>query len=309
MSIQIDPLPKIPEALRVATSTRTLVPFIGAGVSQLGGSPGWEEFANLALKFFVTHGKLSHAALDQIMGLASRVKLSVALDLQSRHNLPIDFSSILKPATEEGKKRCERVYKDLSQLADTFVTTNYDDWLDQARVPFYKYEDLSMRNFGASNSVFHIHGSVLESSSMVRTTDEYLVRYASHKIAKGPAGENAFLTFLEKLFELKTILFIGYSLSELEVLEYVLQKKGEGVNKEGIEQKHFILQGFFTHEIELAKSLKEYFAKFGVELIPFSRDENNWDQLANVIEYLALELKIGNPLAVATLQEMKGLLE
>jgi len=30
--------------------------------------------------------------------------------------------------------------------------------------------------------------------------------------------------------------------------------------------------------------------------------------LANVIEYLALELKIGNPLAVATLQEMKGLL-
>jgi hypothetical protein len=32
----------------------------------------------------------------------------------------------------------------------------------------------------------------------------------------------------------------------------------------------------------LAKSLKEYFAKFGVELIPFSRDENNWDQLAKV---------------------------
>ena len=31
------------------------MPFIGAGVSQLGGSPGWNEFANLALKFFVTH--------------------------------------------------------------------------------------------------------------------------------------------------------------------------------------------------------------------------------------------------------------
>jgi hypothetical protein len=40
MSIHIDPLPKIPEALRVAASTRRLVPFIGAGVSQLGGSPG-----------------------------------------------------------------------------------------------------------------------------------------------------------------------------------------------------------------------------------------------------------------------------
>ncbi len=309
MSIHIDPLPKIPEALRVAASTRRLVPFIGAGVSQLGGSPGWDEFANLALKFFVKHGKLSHAAFDQIMDLTSRVKLSVALDLEFRHKLPIDFQSILKPSTDEGKKHCERVYKDLSQLADTFVTTNYDGWLDQARIPFYKYEDLSMRNFDAPNSVFHIHGSVLDSSSMVRTTEEYLVRYANHKIAKGPAGENAFLTFLEKLFELKTILFIGYSLSELEVLEYVLQKKGQGINQEGTEQKHFILQGFFSHEVELAKGLKEYFAKFGVELIPFSRDENDWGQLANVIEYLALELKIGNPLAVATLQEMKGLLE
>jgi hypothetical protein len=309
MSIHIDPIPKLPEALRIAASTRRVVPFIGAGVSQLGGSPGWDEFANRALKFFVTHGKLSHAALDQIMGLTSRVKLSVALDLESRHGLPIDFSEILKPSTEDKKNFCARVYEDLSRLADTFVTTNYDEWLDQARVPFYKYEDLSMRNFDVSKAVFHIHGSVLESESMVRTTDEYLVRYANHKIAKGPAGENTFLTFLEKLFELKTILFIGYSLSELEVLEYVLQKKGGGISNEGIEQKHFILHGFFTHQFELAQSLKEYFAKFGVELIPFSRDEHDWNQLANVIEYLARELQIGNPLAVATLQEMKGLLE
>ena len=71
------------------------------------------------------------------MGLTSRVKLSVALDLEFRNKLPIDFPSILKPSTDERKKHCERVYKDLSQLADTFVTTNYDDWLDQARIPFY----------------------------------------------------------------------------------------------------------------------------------------------------------------------------
>jgi len=87
MSIHIDPLPKIPEALRVAASTRRLVPFIGAGVSQLGGSPGWDEFANLALKFFVTHGKLSHAALDQIMGLTSRVIVSpTELEVRLRAN-------------------------------------------------------------------------------------------------------------------------------------------------------------------------------------------------------------------------------
>lgn len=44
---KIEPIPKIPEALRLA-----------------------------ALQFFVSKGKLSHARLDQIRSLSSRVKLS-----------------------------------------------------------------------------------------------------------------------------------------------------------------------------------------------------------------------------------------
>jgi hypothetical protein len=308
MTLVIDPIPKIPEALRVAATTRQLVPFIGAGVSQLGGCPGWDEFANRALKFFVTHGRLSHAELDQIMGLTSRVKLAVALGLEARHTLPIAFADLLKPS-DDRKAAGDRVYEDLGRLASTFVTTNYDEWLDVARSPFFKREDLAMRNFDVPNAVFHIHGSVRNPSSMVRTTNEYLVRYASHQIARGPDGENPFLTFLEKLFELKTVLFVGYSLSELEVLEYVLQKKGPPPNGGQFELKHFILQGFFSHQVDLARSLKEYFATFGVELIPFSRDERDWEQLANVIEYLVRELPTGKPLALTALREMEGLLE
>lgn len=309
MTVRIDAIPKIPEALRVAATTRQLVPFIGAGVSQLGGCPGWDEFANGALKFFVRHGKLTHAALDQIMGLPSRVKLSVALSLEAQHALPIRFSELLESSTDDRRALCERVYENLGRLATTFVTTNYDGWLDRTRTPFYRYEDLSMRNFDVPNAVFHIHGSVLDSNSMVRTTDEYLCRYASHKISIGGDGENPFLTFLEKLFELKTVLFIGYSLSELEVLEYVLQKKGVPPRREPLEMKHFILQGFFSHQVDLVRSLKEYFAIFGVGLIPFSRDERDWNQLADVIEYLVRELPTGKPFALATLHEMEGLLK
>lgn len=91
---------------------------------------------------------------------------------------------------------------------------------------------------------------------------EYLFRYASHQLSKGSDGENPFLTLLENIFKLKTVLFVGYGLSELEVLEYVLQKKGPAPNVEQFEQKHFILQGFFSHQVDLARSLKEYFATF-----------------------------------------------
>lgn len=56
-------LPAIPERLRVAARQGTLVPFIGAGVSQLAGCPGWDDFANGALKFFVNRGVMSHGQL------------------------------------------------------------------------------------------------------------------------------------------------------------------------------------------------------------------------------------------------------
>jgi hypothetical protein len=62
---RIDPIPQIPKALHLAALQRKLVPFIGAGVSQLGGCPSWHDFANRALRFFVTHGKLSHAQLRE----------------------------------------------------------------------------------------------------------------------------------------------------------------------------------------------------------------------------------------------------
>ena len=63
---KIEPIPKIPGALRQAALQRKMIPFIGAGVSQLGGCPGWADFADAALDFFVQKGKLSHAQLDQI---------------------------------------------------------------------------------------------------------------------------------------------------------------------------------------------------------------------------------------------------
>ncbi|MBI2801225.1 MAG: hypothetical protein HYX63_13270 [Gammaproteobacteria bacterium] len=93
---KIDALPKIPEALRLTALQRKIVPFIGAGVSQLGGYPGWDEFATAALNFFVRHGKLSHAQFDQIRFLSSRVKLSLALQLENQCGLSIEYNELLK---------------------------------------------------------------------------------------------------------------------------------------------------------------------------------------------------------------------
>lgn len=306
---RIEPLvATIPEVLRIAATQKTLVPFIGAGVSQLGGCPGWNEFANAAIDYFVQHGKVNHAQLHQITSLPSRIKLSLALDLQRQHNLPIDFVGLLKPSDRD-RETGDKIYAIIAKLeSKIFVTTNYDQWLDGARQPFFRQSDITVENLEVPNAVFHIHGSITDPDNMVLTTADYLRRYASHGIDGNGGRENPFLTFLQKLFELKNVLFIGYSLSELEVLEYVLQKAGTKP-LDGLAPKHYILQGFYSHELELARSLEGYFLSLGVGLLPFSKDENNWGQLIHVLEDLVVKLPSGMPLALPVLREMEGLLE
>lgn len=325
---KIEPIPKeIPETLRLAAFQRKLIPFIGAGVSQLGGCPNWNEFADATLNFFVEEGKLSHAQLDQISSLSSRVKLSVALDLEKQHHLTINFKKLLEPS--KAKKRIgDKVYANLSKLATTFVTTNYDDWLDKnppspfqadesssgsappdiSRKPFYKRSQISAKNLDVSNAVFHIHGSIRDRESMVLTTVNYLDRYSGHRIGGQENHENPFLTFIQTLFRLKNVLFIGYGLNELEILEYIIRKGIEKLPENKEEPRHYILQGFFSHETELARSLKRYFLQFGIGLIPFSRDERNWDQLVNVIDYFAQKIPPGPPLVLPKRLEMEKLL-
>lgn len=300
------PFPSTFEEIRIASLKRPLVPFIGAGVSMLAGCPGWEVFGDRTLRFFQAKGKLSPAEYDQIKGLSSRIKLSLALDLQKSSGLQIDFKALLSPSAEKIAIG-ERVYSRLGTLSTTFVTTNYDDFLHSGREVFHEPHRLTIENLRVPNAVFHIHGSVLDPENMVRTTDEYLRRYASHELSRGSAGENPFLTFLRKLFELRTVVFIGYSLSELEILEHVLQKSASVSSK--IEPRHFIMQGFFSHELPLVRSLEGYFARFGVTLIPFSRDERDWNQLEVVIDALASALPSGTPLSLPKLREMEGLLE
>lgn len=330
MSNEIPLFPPIPDRLRLAARQGTLIPFIGAGVSQLGGCPGWDEFASATLRFFVQEGKLSHAQLDQLSGLSARVKLAVALGLEEEHKLAIKFEELLHPPADHRKELGDRVYTSLAKLASTFVTTNYDEWLDKVprglsmtpgssasrasdppntlRNVIFKLEEFDHEKLKTPNTVLHIHGSVRNRASMVLTTTHYLERYRSHRLEGSEGRDNPFLTFLEILFKLKNILFVGYSLSELEVLEYVVQRarQNRACNKE--EPRHYILQGFFSHQLELKRSLERYWNECGIGLLAFSRDAQDWCQLLYVIEYLGKEIPAGPVLGLQERLEMEELL-
>ena len=331
MSDGIPFFPPVPPGLREAAQRGTLIPFVGAGASRLAGCPTWAEFADRALRACIEAGKFTHGQLAQIAHLSPRVKLSIARGIEAEHHISLDYAKLINPAEGYELEMGRRVYRSLGKLGETFVTTNYDGWLDieiteakpTVEVPGQQetapptpqrrkvYDDPN--EFTAANlnqaSVFHLHGTLTKPTGMVITTRDYIQRYANDRQGSDPDKENRTLTFLDHLFRYKTVLFVGYGLEDLEILEYVIQKARLQELSAETEARHFLLQGYFSHEFELIKSLSQYYKQCDIQLLPFLRDQKDWHQLIDVIEKFAEAMPAAEPLHLQKLLEMEKLLD
>jgi hypothetical protein len=144
---------------------------------------------------------------------------------------------------------------------------------------------------------------------MILTTQHYVRHYANDRNFRDTGKENNVLTFLDFLFREKNVLFVGYGLDELEILEYVIGKARLDRGADRTELRHFLLQGFFSHEQEIARSLIPYYRECGIELIPFLRDYLDWDQLIEVLDEFARLSPAGPAMKIQTLKEMEALLD
>ena len=236
---EISPLPDLPEELKEAARTNKLVLFIGAGVSMLAGAPSWDDFANKALESVLSES-FNHSHFQQIKHLSPKIKLALAQAHQSTHG-NIDFEKILEP---KNKQYGNKIYDLIVQLGSSFVTTNYDTFLDNRFIPqnekeyidgsdpqvktkpLWKVEEFTPDNL-ANKQVIHIHGSVKDPENMILTTKHYASHYENDRRKNNSDKENNVLTLLDHLFRHKSVLFLGYGLEEMEIIEYVVQKSGQ----------------------------------------------------------------------------------
>lgn len=258
------PIPQIPPVLQDASRRGVLIPFVGAGVSVLAGCPTWHQLADGALRDCIRQGKFTYGQLAQIEHLSPRVRLSIARGLELEHGIKIDFRKLVQPDVSAEKKEIgNRVYRFLGKLGSTFVTTNYDGWLDteiadqlasfetpaapqttttnaaSARRRIHEVNEFTPANLNQTKTVIHLHGSLAAPDGMIMTTREYITRYRNDRTDADPARENRTLTFLDYLFTNKTVLFVGYGLDDLEILEYVIQKARIAPTDGQAEAKHF----------------------------------------------------------------------
>lgn len=326
--MRIKPNPDIPESLIQAAALGNLVPFVGAGVSRRAGSVTWAQLAASAIDALVDAKAMSPLQRIQLSHLNPRLKLSLAEITAREKDIAIPYKAILQPPAWSDHKEGRRIYTRLASIARQFVTTNYDEWLDielppiggpgvastssgtspiPVRERFHLPSQMDFAQFRRTNCVVHLHGSVVDPTSMILTTNDYIQLYAADRDRVGGRGENQVLSFLTLLFETRNVLFIGYGLEELEILEYVVLKS-RARSSPSSETKHFILQGFYSVEADLCSALSKYYSEWGITLIPFSLDDADWAQLTEVVDQLASAVPTAQEPALAIRADMQRLL-
>jgi len=282
--IDLSETPSLPEGLKSASEDNRLVVFIGAGISRLVGCEGWDSLADSLISTCFDYGEA-----EQIKNatLSSKEKITIAYHQSKTKRANKKFWTRFKKALLIGKSKNKldlRIYESLSKLNTLYITTNADGLMEHL-IPAWSTKCSSTNLENAKPPfLFYLHGrygdgTEREKSSLVFTVDSYLEAYADPNR----------LEFLKTVFRTKTVLFVGYGMSEFEVLDHLFVKTEQGRPKE---IRHYILEGFCSYELSLCKAKEQYYQSLGIGLIPFNKDRNGFNQQISVIERWVDDLTI-----------------
>ena len=276
--LEKNPVPELPDEIIDAIDRGELLLFVGAGVSKLIGYPLWIELARDLVNKCVENDVVSLSEQEILLsGSFSPMQIvTIASKRLDKIKKNLGIKSIVKEL-----KRKKGVNKDISKrialcLANYYspiITTNADQSLelndvltDRAVLDSFlrytkDYDDLS---------IIHLHGSVVEPENMVFTSEQY---------ARAYTFDEDFGKRLNDLFKNKdwTILFLGYSVGEFELLRYFLKKKGST-------RKLFMLSGYLDKDLIKLDFDEEYFGSLGITLLPYSREKEDYQALITVLE-------------------------
>ena len=209
------------ERLKQSFDKKSVVPFVGAGISQPSGYPLWTPF----LKKLVQHTDISIEALEArlIVGEYEEAAQDLADELGPA------FSERIESAFGD-KKEIKGVIQLLPKLFDCpIVTTNYDSLLkrcyDIQNLHFDEvisgHQATEISRFLASGDrvLVKLHGTAMSGLGRILTLGEYQANYE----------QNGVIGTVISAFCSKTLLFIGCSLSvdrTIKAIEAYVNDKG-----------------------------------------------------------------------------------
>lgn len=279
-------------AIVKAVNDDKLIIFVGAGISRLCGLPSWDDASNHLLNYCteICKDNFTYAHKEKIISNVKDAKEKITIgyyllnkvdptDKLWKNWLKKEFSLNNKPKDEKLLEKQNKMRNLIYGLSSIVFSTNVDLLLDK-QIPienrFFSKKHLQnikiIQNLDLQ--IWHLHGSLDRSSEVVFTTRQYLERYTNEE-------------FRRRLYNLLnngeyTILFIGYGLSELQLLDFLVNAKGDGT-------RMFLLQPYFKDDEALYEAERPYFKDYGISLIKYPKD-HGYDELFHVLEELKNEV-------------------
>ena len=275
------PIPPVPKDILDAVNTKTLAVFVGAGVSRIMGCMGWNDLATK----LVRRCTLIKSAVDGLPILNFRATEILARYADHKKTITICYDILKDNGCEEiffeeltksfeldeEHSPCRDIYQQLYGLRGLFITTNADEHFDSC----FNKDRIVYKNFHPDDidptNLYHVHGSIRERDSLVFTVPGYIDRYR----------DGDFPQFIKRIFNSRTVLFVGYGMNEFELLDYIMTRYDSGGARE---LKHFILLPFYTGEETALKFEKSYHSKMGISVVAYQKDLNGYNQLYEVIK-------------------------
>lgn len=303
-------IPFLPNAIKDAVENQKLAIFIGAGASQIIGCSSWSDLSNNLIKRCLnTKDKndnpcINYKNADIISKLNDNKKIitichKILMDNSLKAVFEDEFNKSLK--ADSDLLRTKNIYNEIWGLHGVFITTNADDhfhnkFIDSQR--HYKVEEfVPSKTKNLINQLYQIHGFKDDVNSLVFTVPQYINRYRDER----------FTNFLEQIFKNYTVLFIGYGLSEFELLDILISKFDTKVKLS--ELNKFMLQGYFRDDIDRLKFDQYYYNSMGIKVLGYEKDDNGKDQLYNVIKFWNEEVNKTSTYTLDSMIEIDNLLD
>ena len=294
---------EVPKEIIKAANDNTLAVFIGAGVSRIVGCIGWDELAknlvNLCfnLKKEDAQSCINFKEKDRLLQENNHKKtITICHDILEKNGYQDAFYTEMEKALNpnEGFLSDYPIYDEIFGLRGLFITTNADQIFDthfrSDRVIFSEAE-FSPENIDR-NKLYHIHGLIAEPDTLVFTVRQYIRRYNSPDFKK----------FLEEIFKRYTVLFLGYGMSEFELLDFIITKFDDSDKKE---QKHFILIPYYAGEDNILGFDQAYYNEMGIRVLGFEFDEKGYAQLYFILKEWNREINQVSKYLYDTFQEIE----
>lgn len=254
-----------------------IVFFVGAGLSR-PLFPGWEtalsELLTLVSKRF-NYPKKKEAAIRKMLNAGNFLDVADACARDLGEN---NYRAFIEQQFDKDFALADvpQAYAALLDLKpQTILTTNYD------RIPEVggqgKYLIFTNTDIGEAESaiqknrlsVFKLHGSVTQQSSIILTRAEYQNIYQN----------DAFKDFIKAVFKLKIVIFLGFGLAD-SYFNFVLENIYAG-NRRILQGKYALLEGLSSVEIQSKER------GYGLNIIPYQKSADSHPEVLAFIHLLS----------------------